>query len=68
MYPGKVAETKEQARVRLHKRTLQLQAEHEALDQSGRPFDKAEHEGHREALIQHHKDLEAYRNMPDDPE
>jgi hypothetical protein len=63
-----VDETKEQARVRLHRRTLQLQAEHEALEQFGRRFDKAEHERHREALRAHHHDLEAYRNMPNDPD
>jgi hypothetical protein len=60
-----VSDTKQQARARLRERTIQLQAEHDALER--RPFDKAEHERHKEALRAHHQDLEELRNRPDDP-
>jgi hypothetical protein len=62
-----MAETKRQTGERLRDRTLQLQKEHDSLEQPGKPFNQEEHERHREALHKHHKDLEEYRDMPDDP-
>jgi len=61
-----VAETKAQARERLHQRTLELQKDHELLERIGRLFNKAEHRRHREALHKHQQDLVAYRNLPDE--
>ncbi|HMF61520.1 MAG TPA: hypothetical protein VK595_14165 [Vicinamibacterales bacterium] len=60
-----MAETIRQVRLRLQDRTLELQKEHDALEHLGRRFDKAEHERHRDALLRHHQELDAYRELPD---
>lgn len=61
-----MAETKDQASQRLQKRSHQLQSDHAALEQAGRPFSEAEHQRLREDLHKHNEDLAAYRQMPDD--
>jgi hypothetical protein len=61
-----MAETKREEHKRLQKRTDKLRKEHEELGVDRKPFDKEEHDRHRNDLQKHHDALSEHRERKPD--